>query len=80
MCILLVKKLESVLLCARVNIVSGGNYPTAPLVTDNIFGYVGKYRGGDKILSPRGFNIAGASAPAVPTPLRPDRHCDIITR
>jgi len=33
---------------------------------------VGKYCGGEKILSPRGFNIAGASAPAapaVPTPL-----------
>jgi len=33
---------------------------------------VGKYCGGEKILSPRGFNIAGASAavdPTAPTPL-----------
>jgi len=36
MCILLVKKLESMLFCVRVNIVSGDNYPTVPLVTDNI--------------------------------------------
>jgi len=27
---------------------------------------VGKYCGGEKILSPRGFNIAGASAPVAP--------------
>jgi len=27
-CILLVKKLESMLFCVRVNIVSGDNYPT----------------------------------------------------
>jgi len=32
-CILLVKKLESMLFCVRVNIVSGDNYPTVPLVT-----------------------------------------------
>ena len=38
MCILLVKKLESMLFCVRVNIVLGGNYPTVPLVTDNTFG------------------------------------------
>jgi len=36
-CILLVKKLESMLFfCVRVNIVSGDNYSTVPLVTDNI--------------------------------------------
>jgi len=37
-CILLVKKLESMLFCVRVNIVLGGNYPTVPLVMDDIFG------------------------------------------
>jgi len=63
MCILLVKELESVLLCARVNIVSGDNYPTVPLVTDNIFGYVGKYCGGDKILSPPWFQHCGGERP-----------------
>jgi len=43
-CIL--NKLESMLFCVRVNIVSGGN--------------VGKYCGGETILLPRGFNISGA--------------------
>jgi len=38
MCILLVKKLESMLFCVRDNIVWGDNCPTVPLVTDNIFG------------------------------------------
>ena len=60
MCILLLKKLESMLFCVRVK-------------------NVGRYCGGEKILSPLWFQHCGASAPvapAVPTPLfsTPERH------
>ena len=37
MWILLVKKLESMLFCVHENIISGDNYPTVPLVTDNMY-------------------------------------------
>ena len=47
MCILLVKKLESMLFCKNL----------------------GKYCGAKRYSRHRGFNIAGSSAPAVPTPL-----------
>ena len=61
MCILLVKKLDSMLFCVRVNTVSGDNYEKC-----------GKILRAKRYSRPRGFNIAGASAPvapAVPTPL-----------
>jgi len=68
MCILLVKKLESLLFCVRVNIVSGDNYPTVPIVADDIFGYIA---GAKRYSRPRGFNIAGSSrAPPSPPPFR----------
>jgi len=36
LCILLLKKLESMLCCVRVNIILRDNYPAVPLVTDNM--------------------------------------------
>jgi len=73
-CILLVKKLESMLFCVRVNIVSGDNYSTVHLVTDNITTKSGslrnsmqkcggKYCGGEKILSPQWFQHCGGECP-----------------
>ena len=73
MCIVLLKKLESMLFCVRVNIVSGDNYPTVPLVTDSLRNSMQKcgkiLRGAKRYSRPRGFNITGASAP-VPPPFR----------
>jgi len=65
MCILLVKKLESMLFCVRVNRQCGQRVE----VLRNSMQKCGKILRGEKILSPPWLNIAGASAPDVPTPL-----------
>ena len=79
MCILLVKKLESMLFCVRVNIVSGDNYPTVPLVTDSLRNSMQKcgkiLRGRKDTLVPVVSTLRGR---APPSPRRSDAstHCN----